>query len=96
MNRIVEAKTKGLWRLLLRFEDGAQGEVSLEHLKGKGVFAALADADYFSQVTIGPNGELCWGDTIDLCPDALYARLTGKPISEILTSEASGAIDARP
>ena len=27
---------------------------------------------------IGSSGELAWGDEIDICPDALYLRITGK------------------
>lgn len=96
MNRIVEAKAVGAWRVFLRYEDGVQGEVNLDHLRGKGVFAALADETYFSRVKTGPCGELCWGDEIDLCPDALYATLTGKPIDEVLKDVATEAVDAGP
>lgn len=34
-------------------------------------------------VSIGPAGEVRWGDDIDLCPDALYMQLTGKSPEEI-------------
>ncbi len=29
-------------------------------------------------VRIGSGGELAWSDEIDLCPDAMYLRITGK------------------
>jgi hypothetical protein len=42
------------------------------------VFKAWEDPDRFQGVRLGPYGELPWGEEIDLCPDAVYMRLTGK------------------
>jgi hypothetical protein len=78
MRRIVKAKVLGEFSLELTFDDAVRGTVDLGHLAGKGVFAAWRDPSVFKQVRIGPSGELIWGDRIDLCPDALYLRVTGK------------------
>lgn len=32
---------------------------------------------------IGPSGELTWGGRVDLCPDSLYLRVTGKKAKDI-------------
>jgi hypothetical protein len=65
-------------RIWLRFDDGVEGEVDLSDLVGKGVFEAWADRSFFGAVHIGPQGQIAWSEQIDLCPDALYLRITGK------------------
>ena len=71
------------YRLELVFDDGVCGVVDLSDLVGKGVFAFWRDRHAFEQVRIGSFGELVWGDKIDLCPDSLYLRATGKKPEEI-------------
>lgn len=39
-------------------------------------------------------GELVWGNDLDLCPDSLYLRLTGKKPEEVFTSLQRKAIHA--
>jgi hypothetical protein len=65
-------------RLELTFDDGVRGVVDLAHLVGKGVFALWREPHAFEQVRIGSSGELVWGDRVDLCPDSLYLKVTGK------------------
>ena len=74
------------YRLDLTFDDGAKGTVDLSHLVGKGVFALWLDRSAFESVRIGPSGELAWGDEIDLCPDALYLKATGKKVEDVFPS----------
>ena len=62
-------------KLHLKYSDGVMGEVG-SHLVGKGVFAAWNDQAAFEAVTIGDYGELKWGDSIDLCSDAIYMEIT--------------------
>ena len=38
------------------------------------------------KVKIGETGELIWSEQVDLCPDALYLRLTGKKPEDIFPS----------
>lgn len=54
------------------------GIVDLSENVGKGVFALWLDPVFFKQIAIGSFGELVWSDKIDLCPDALYLKVTGK------------------
>ena len=48
-----------------------------------GVFKAWKDPKCFQDVRLGPYGELSWGEDIDLCPDAVYMRLTGKSPEQV-------------
>ncbi len=66
------------YRLCVRYSDGVEGTVDLSNLVGKGVFARWKDYREFQQAHIGPSGELAWSEEIDLCPDAIYLKITGK------------------
>jgi len=78
MRRINDVKLLGDYRLELVFDDGVTGVVDLSDLVGKGVFALWRDRAAFARVRIGTSGELLWDDQVDLCPDALYLKATGK------------------
>ena len=79
LNRIEMVEARPGYRLWIQFTDGVEGEVSLKHLVGKGVFRAWEDFDLFSKATIDPvSGTVTWPGGIDLAPDALYARITGE------------------
>lgn len=66
------------YRIWVKYSDGVEGIADLSHLAGKGVFALWNDYRQFRAVHIGPGGELAWSDLIDLCPDAIYLKITGK------------------
>ena len=83
MHKVIEVNVLDRYRLDLRFEDGTHGAVDLSHLVGKGVFRKWEDYQAFRQVKIGPAGELAWGDDLDLCPDALYLKATGRQPEDI-------------
>ena len=78
MKRIAKAKVLPGYRLELEFDDGISGTVDLSEAVGQGVFALWCDPLAFDRVSIGSSGELVWDDRIDLCPDALYLKVTGK------------------
>jgi hypothetical protein len=59
--------------------------VDLSDFAGRGVFAAWLRDGAFEQLSIGPGGALQWPGDLDLCPDALYLRLTGKTAAVALT-----------
>ena len=52
MKRITEARATPNYRLFVKFDDGASGEVDLSDLVGKGVFTAWQDPSVFAEVTI--------------------------------------------
>ncbi len=79
MHRIRSARVLPGYRLSLRFEDGAEGEVDLADLVGKGVFARWADPAEFGRVHIDPHTHtVAWPGGIDLCPESLYQDVTAQ------------------
>jgi hypothetical protein len=81
MHRITDAKALAGFKVWVKFSDGAEGTVDLSELVGKGVFAAWKDPKFFESLFIDPeNQTIAWPGGIDLCPDSLYAEITGKDI----------------
>jgi hypothetical protein len=78
MRRISKVTVLPGYRLEMEFDDGVAGVVDLSEAVGQGVFAIWRDPLVFEQVRIGSSGELFWGEQVDLCPDALYLKVTGK------------------
>jgi Protein of unknown function (DUF2442) len=83
MRKITKVRVLNDYRLELAFDDGVYGMINLVELVGKGVFALWRDRQAFEQVRIGSSGELVWGDQVDLCPDALYLKVTGKKPEDV-------------
>jgi hypothetical protein len=71
------------FRIRLQFDDGVEGDVDLSDLAGRGVFAIWMDRARFERVGIGEGGSVRWEGDAELCPDALYLRLTGKPVEDV-------------
>jgi hypothetical protein len=94
MNRIVEVRPLENYRIWLKFSDGTQGDVDLTDLAGRGVFTAWSDRDVFTAVRVEEGGGIEWPGEIDMCPDALYVRLTGKAVDDIFPSLKSTPVDA--
>ncbi len=74
------------FRLSLRFDDGTAGDVDLSGYRGKGVFTVWDEPGVFEQVSVTQLGAVEWPGEIDLCPDALYQRLTGMTPEEVFLS----------
>ena len=82
------------YRIWVRFNDGASGEVDLSDMAGKGVFAAWEDRAFFESVHLTDYRAIAWGDEIDICADALYMELTGKTLEEMALTEQSTPANA--
>lgn len=95
MYKLLQARALDPYQVWLCYEDGTEGVVDLSGFAGRGVFEAWRDPDYFGAVEIGEYGELRWGSEIDLDPDELYMRLTGKEPGDLFPnlreSKARGA-----
>lgn len=89
MPKPVGIKALQPYRIWLRYDDGVQGEVDLSDLAGRGVFAAWDDPAVFNRVRLGSHGAIEWSPNLDLCPDAMYLRLTGKAAEEAFPTFAS-------
>ncbi len=65
---VIEVRPLGGYRLYVKFEDGVEGEVDVgQMIVFEGVFASLRDPARFAEVRLDP--------------DALYAKVSGKPIA---------------
>ena len=78
MLKPIEIRALPGYKLWLRYSDGVTGVVDLSYLVGQGVFSAWNDPSAFEKVRLGEHGAVEWSNDIDLCPDALYLRITGK------------------
>lgn len=74
----IEVKPLENYRLWVKYSDGVEGVVDLSDLVDKGVFALWNDYQEFQKVHIGPSSEIAWSEEIDMCPDAIYLKITGK------------------
>lgn len=87
---IVGATPLDGYRLLLRFEDGVEGEVDVSRLVTfDGVFAELHDLEMFRQVRVdAATGTIVWPGGADLAPDTLHDLITRRTTSVALSSPA--------
>lgn len=94
MKKVIDVRALHDYRLWLRFDDGTQGEIDVSDLAGRGVCEAWADPEVFRQVSVDESGAVVWPGDIDLCPDALYLRLTGKPVEDVFPGLKTTSVDA--
>jgi hypothetical protein len=83
MKKAIEVRPSADYRVWIRFDDGVQGEIDLSDLAGRGVFQSWSDRKVFEGVHVDESGAVSWPGEIDLCPDALYLRLTGKTAEDV-------------
>lgn len=84
----VEVKALEPHRIWIRYSDGTQGEVDLSDLAGRGVFSLWNEEGAFQKVHLGPGGAIAWTDEVELCPDSVYLRLTGKSPEDLFPALA--------
>ena len=83
MRKLRKIEALAGYRLALEFDDGVSGTVDVSDLVGQGVFSLWRDPRAFEQVSIGSAGEPVWSDHLDLCPDALYLKVTGQKPEDV-------------
>ena len=83
MPDVLKVKPLDNRRVWLRFSDGVEGIADLSEFSGKGVFKAWDVDEAFEDVQVGEGGGIQWAEQIDLCPDALYLKVTGKTPEEL-------------
>lgn len=76
MRKIVSVQTKPEYVLVLEFDDGVQGEISIEDRLFGPMFEPLKDPAFFAQVSVDAFGAICWPNEADLAPDVLYQKIT--------------------
>ena len=75
--RVTEARYLGEHRVLLRFEDGAEGEVDLASELDGEVFEPLKDPAFFARFRVDET--LVWPNGADFAPEFLRERVAGAP-----------------
>jgi hypothetical protein len=77
---VVSARHIKDYELEIGFEDGSIGVVDFSeyHSRG-GVFEKFKDLAYFKSFTIDKElGVISWAGGVDIAPESLYAKATGK------------------
>ena len=93
--RLLEVQAESDHELRLHYENGTVGTIDLSHeISAGGVFASLRDRAVFQAVRLGEFGQVEWPTGADLCPHALYMRLTGKAPDEVFPGLAGQPADA--
>lgn len=89
---VVYVKSLGDFLLLIRFEDGVEGQINVAGLVDfRGVFAPLQERAFFEQVRVEPDlGTIVWPNGADLDPVVLYSLVTGEPLPDFSPTWASG------
>jgi hypothetical protein len=94
MFRPIQVKALPNYKLWVKYADGVEGKVDLSHLIGKGVFSLWNDYSAFEQVYISSSGAIAWTDQIDICPDAVYMKITGRTPEELFPNLQTEAVYA--
>jgi hypothetical protein len=81
--KIARATALTDYRLELLFDNGENGIVDLSSFAGHGVFTAWLSPGVFERVQVTAEGAVEWPGEIDLCPDSLYLRMSGKQPEEV-------------
>ncbi|HET8955139.1 MAG TPA: DUF2442 domain-containing protein [Solirubrobacterales bacterium] len=75
---VTDVQWLGGHRLRMEFEDGNSGEVDFSQEDWSGVFAPLADSEYFRQVRLDKQlGTIVWPNGADIAPETLHQLVNG-------------------
>lgn len=73
--RVVDAEYLRGFVIRLRFADGTDGEIDLEHELDGEVFRPLRDPEYFRRFRVHPElRTLVWPNSADFAPEFLYDK----------------------
>jgi hypothetical protein len=75
---VTDVRCLGGHRLFLGFDDGSSGEVDFSNEDWGGVFAPLADPQYFRAVELDEQlGTIVWPNGADIAPETLHRLVSG-------------------
>ena len=94
MPKLLKVEPREGYRIYVEYDDGASGEVDYSHKVGRGVFKVWDELGVFEQVRLTEYGAIAWSDELDLCPNAVYFRLTGKTPEEMMPGLRAQSVDA--
>ena len=84
MPNLTHVEPRENYRIYVEYDDGARGEVDLSHRVGQTVYKIWDEPGVFEQVHIAHGYAIGWSDELELCPDAICFRLTGKTPEEMI------------
>jgi hypothetical protein len=90
--RLLSVEPRSGYRLYLRFDDGAEGELDLSPnvMREGGVFGQLKDATAFAAVHITHNGRaLEWDGDIDISAGSAYLDVTHQSYEQWAANQSS-------
>ena len=74
--RLLEARHVSKYTLFLRFSDGVEGEIDLQHQLYGSIFEPLKDAGTFKSFSLHPElHTLVWPNGADFSPEYLHDNL---------------------
>jgi hypothetical protein len=74
--RVIDSKYVGDYILYLRFSDGSDGEVDLEHELDGEIFEPLKDVSYFRDFKVSQElHTVVWPNGADFAPEFLFEML---------------------
>lgn len=88
---VVSVEPLDRYRVHLEFDDGTEGEVDVaEMVPFTGVFEPLRDVAEFRRVCVdAESGTIAWPGGADLDPLALYSKVKGVEVEDLLGAKAS-------
>ena len=93
MIRPIRVEPRPGYRIWVEYEDGVAGEVDLSDMAGKGMFIAWNEPGFFEKVHVTSHRSVAWNEDLEICPDALYMEITGKPFEELPEAVETIAVD---
>ena len=89
LHDVITAVYKDDYQIELTFDDGARGVVDFTpYLQREGIFKRFRDIVFFREFRVDAElGTLTWPDEIDVAPETLYARATGSPLPDWMTTD---------
>ena len=94
ISKPIEIKAIKKYIISIKYSDGTEGEIDLSHLSHQGIFNAWENNDLFYKVYIDKETDaIAWNKDIELCPDALYLKLSNLSFDEWKNKELTYATD---
>jgi Protein of unknown function (DUF2442) len=77
LKHIIDYKILDNYSIWLKYDDGVNGVIDLSDYLNYPVFAPIKNVEFFNKLKIEEGRNVFWNDELDLCPDALYIKITG-------------------
>lgn len=75
--KVTNLTVNGLYRLNVTFADGTSGIIDMSGELFEGVFAPLADPEFFAKACV-EDGVVVWPNGADIAPDAMYDEIVAQ------------------